>query len=702
MKKKSEFINREISWLSFNERVMQEAEDKSVPLLERMRFLGIFSNNLDEFYKVRVATLRRATGFSKKPIDPMDFDPIKTLVEINELVQKHQTRFTAIFNNLLGELSKAGIQFINEKQIKPEHFNFIQSYFKEKVKPFLVPVILNQKNPFPPLNDQSIYFAIELLSKSKPNEPVYALLEIPSHLPRFIALPGKSGKLNVIFIDDLIRYYLPELFNIFSFDKHNAFAVKTTRDAELDIDDDVSKSFVEKMARSISQRKKGQYVRMNYDQSMPAALLDYLLKRMKIRNMENISAGGRYHNKKDLMSLPDFGRPDLCYSPLKPLQHKRLNKNNSFFTEIKKKDILLHFPYHSFSLIIDLLRESAIDPEVRTIRISLYRVAKNSQIINALITAARNGKRVLAVIELQARFDEENNIAVTRALTEAGVRVIPGVHGLKVHCKLIQISRKESGRTIRYVHVGTGNFHERTANIYTDTSLLTANTEIGAEVRRIFEFFESNFVRSVYRHLVVSPFNTRRKFMDLINTEIDLAVKKKPAFITIKMNNLVDPGMIRKLYEASNSGVRIKLIIRGICSLIPGIPGKSENISVISVIGRYLEHSRIIVFGNGGKPLYFISSADWMGRNIDHRIEVSTPIFDEDLKKELQQYLDLQLDPNAKVRIIEESLRNEYRKPQAGYELFNAQMAVYDLIEPKKKTPVKKSLQVKTVVKKPK
>jgi polyphosphate kinase len=318
-------------------------------------------------------------------------------------------------------------------------------------------------------------------------------------------------------------------------------------------------------------------------------------------------------------------------------------------------------------------------------------VAKNSQIINALISAARNGKRVLAVIELQARFDEENNIAITRALTEAGVRVIPGVHGLKVHCKLIQISRKEAGKTVRYVHIGTGNFHEKTANIYSDTTLLTANQEIGAEVRRIFEFFESNFVRSVHRHLVVSPFNTRRKFIDLINAEIELAEKKKPASITIKMNNLVDPGMIRKLYEASNTGVKIQLIIRGICSLIPGIPGKSQNIEVISVVGRYLEHSRIIVFGNGGKPLFFISSADWMGRNIDHRIEVSTPIFDEDLKKELQDYLNLQLDANAKVRIIDKSLRNDYRKPQTGKNLFDCQMAVYDLLAEKKAGPAKKT-----------
>lgn len=679
MKKKSEFLNREISWLSFNERVLQEAEDKSVPLIERMRFLGIFSNNLDEFFKVRVATLRRATGFSKKPIDPMDFDPVKTLIEINEVVARQQIRFSATFNQLLSEFSKEGIQFINEKQIKAEHKDYLHTYFTEKVKSFLVPVILNVKNPFPPLNDNSIYFALELVNKTKANEPVYALLEIPSHLPRFITLHGKSGKTSIIFLDDLIRYFLPELFSVFSFDQYRAYAVKTTRDAELDIDDDVSKSFVEKMARSISQRKKGQYVRMNYDQDMPAAMLDYLLKRMKIRNAENIAFGGRYHNKKDLMSIPDFDRPDLCYPKIKALQHPRLKKQESIFSQIRKQDILLHFPYHSFSIIIDFLREAAIDPDVRTIRISLYRVAKNSQIINSLITAARNGKRVLAVVELQARFDEENNISVTRALTEAGVRVIPGVHGLKVHCKLIQISRKESGKTVRYVHVGTGNFHEKTANVYCDTSLLTANRDIGAEVRRIFEFFESNFVRSVHRHLVVSPFNTRRKFVDLINNEIELAEKKKPASIILKMNNLVDPGMIRKLYEASNAGVRIQLIIRGICSLIPGIQGKSENISVVSVIGRYLEHSRIIVFGNGGNPLYYISSADWMGRNIDHRIEVSTPVLDKSLQKELQSILDLQLNPDAKVRIIEKSLRNEYRKPQPGHKLYDSQLAMYEL-----------------------
>jgi len=684
MKKKLEFINREISWLSFNERVLQEAQDKSVPLLERMKFLGIFSNNLDEFFKVRVATLRRATGITKKPIDPMDFDPAKTLQEIQQVVKTQQIVFNDVFKGLVDELAKENIHFINEKQIRTEHLPFLNQFFEEKIKPFLVPIILYNKIPFPQLSDHSIYFAIELKKSQKKEPASYALLEIASHLPRFIALPNKLGKSYVIFLDDLIRFNLKSLFNTMEFDTFRAYAVKTTQDAELDIDDDVSKSFVEKMTRSLSQRKKGQYVRFNYDQEMPADLLDFLLKKMRIRNVDNISAGGRYHNKKDLMALPNFGRKDLCYPEFVTAKHPDLSLNEGFFKQIAKKDILLHFPYHPFSLIIDFLREAAVDPDVRTIRISLYRVAKNSQIINALINAARNGKRVLAVVELQARFDEEHNIAITKMLTEAGVRVIPGVHGLKVHCKLIQISRKENSKTVRYVHIGTGNFNEKTAGVYGDISLLSANPEIGTEIRRIFEFFESNFVRSAHRQLVVSPFGTRRKFTELINQEIEFAEKGKPASIIIKMNNLVDTSMIRKLYDASCAGVKVDLIIRGICSLIPGIKDKSENIRVISVVGRFLEHSRILVFGNGGKPLYYISSADWMVRNIDHRIEVSTPINDPELKKELQNILDIQLSPDAKARIVDQSLKNTYLKPGKGKKAIDTQLATLKYLKEKK------------------
>jgi polyphosphate kinase len=643
MKKKSEFINREISWLAFNERVLNEAGNSSMPLIERMRFLGIFSNNLDEFFRVRVATLRRAMGVSKKPIDPMDFDPEETLQEIQEIINAQQEKFDHLFHLVTEQLAKSGVCLINERQILKEHIAFLNTYYTEKIKPYLIPVILSHRIPFPQLNDSSIYLICELNKKGATHGSTHALLEISSKLPRFVELPALGNKRYVIFVDDLIRYFLKDLFHSLHFSKAEAWAIKTTRDAELDIDDDLSKGLVEKMSRSVTQRKKGEYVRLNYDNSIPHHVLDLVLKRAKIKNIENISPGGRYHNKRDLMSFPDLGRTDLCWPSRNALRHDAFHAENGIFSAIRSKDILLHFPYHSFEHTVDFLRQAAIDPDVKTIRITLYRVSKNSQVINALINAARNGKRVTALVELQARFDEEHNIKITRQLTEAGVRVIPGVQGLKVHCKLILVSRRESSKTVRYVYAGTGNFSERTAKMYTDHALLTAHKEIGEEVRKLFEFFESNYIRSVHRHLIVSPFNTRRRLIDLINSEIELAEKGSQAWITLKLNNLVDAAMIRKLYEASQAGVKVNLIIRGICSLIPNIEGKSDNIRLVNIVGRYLEHSRILAFGNGGSPLYFISSADWMVRNIEHRIEATIPIYDTDIQRELQRTLDIQL-----------------------------------------------------------
>jgi polyphosphate kinase len=643
MKKKSEFINREISWLAFNERVLNEAGNSDIPLIERMRFLGIFSNNLDEFFRVRVATLRRAMGISKKPIDPMDFDPEETLQEIQEIINAQQEKFDHYFHVVSEQLSKSGVSLINEKQILKEHIPYLREFYEEKIKPYLVPVILHHRIPFPQLNDTSIYLICELNKKGASHGSTHALIEISPKLPRFIELPHFGNKRYVIFVDDLIRHFLKDLFNSLQFSKAEAWAIKTTRDAELDIDDDLSKSLVEKMSRSISQRKKGEYIRLNYDNSIPHHVLDLVLKRAKIKTIENISPGGRYHNKKDLMAFPTMGRQDLCWPQQQAVSHAAFHPETDIFSAIRSNDVLLHFPYHSFQHTMDFLRQAAIDPDVKTIRITLYRVSKNSQVINALINAARNGKRVTALVELQARFDEEHNIKITRQLTEAGVRVIPGVQGLKVHCKLILISRRESGKTVRYVYAGTGNFSERTAKVYTDHALLTAHKEIGEEVRKLFEFFESNYIRSVHRHLIVSPFNTRRRLLDLINAEIELAEKGHQAFITLKLNNLVDASMIRKLYEASQAGVKVNLIIRGICSLIENLEGKSENIRVFNIIGRYLEHSRVLVFGNGGNPLYFITSADWMVRNIDHRIETTIPVYSPSIQKELQHMLDIQM-----------------------------------------------------------
>jgi polyphosphate kinase len=644
-----------------------------------MRFLGIFSNNLDEFFRVRVATLRRAMGISKKPIDPMDFDPEETLQETQEIINAQQEKFDLYFHLVTEQLTKSGVSLINEKQILKEHLPFLKEYYEEQIKPYLIPVILNHRIPFPQLNDTSIYLICELNRKGTSHGSIHALIEISPKLPRFIELPIFESKRYVIFVDDLIRYFLKDLFNSLHFTKADAWAIKTTRDAELDIDDDLSKGLIEKMSRSVTQRKKGEYIRLNYDNSIPHHVLDLVLKRAKIKTIENISPGGRYHNKKDLMSFPSLGRPDLCWPQRKAINHTAFQSEIDLFSAIRSNDLLLHFPYHSFQYTIDFLRQAAIDPDVKTIRITLYRVSKNSQIVNALINAARNGKRVTALVELQARFDEEHNIKITRQLTEAGIRVIPGVQGLKVHCKLILISRRESNKTIRYVYAGTGNFSERTAKVYTDHALLTAHKEIGEEVRKLFEFFESNYIRSVNRHLIVSPFNTRRRLMDLINAEIEMAEKGHDAFITLKLNNLVDASLIRKLYEASQAGVRVNLIVRGICSLIANLESKSENIRVFSFIGRYLEHSRILVFGNGSNPLYFISSADWMVRNIDHRIETTIPVYNPAIQQELQKMLDIQMteEKTSKGKTSKEKTRD-------------IQDQVYEYVESLSKPPLKK------------
>lgn len=684
---KSEFINREISWLSFNERVLQESYDPEVPLISRIRFLGIYENNLDEFYRVRVATLRRAIGISKKPIDPMDFNPDDTLRDIQQIVTVQHEKFEKVYHSLISELSKKGIRQLTDANLSKEQVKFLKSYFDQELKPWLVPIMLHHKTPLPQFSDNKLMFAAVLTGVKDDQPKQFAVIELPERADRFIILPSANGvKKEFIFCDDVVRLFAHEIFPALKVKKVALYGIKTVRDAELDIDDDLSKSIVEKMSRSLNQRKRGQYVRITYDRAMPSDLMEQIMKKLKSRDTEYIFPCGRYQRLRDMMQFPDFGKSELRFTPIKTIAHPSFVQGLDIFSEIRKKDILLHYPYHSFDNLLDFLRESAIDPDVRTIRITLYRLARNSSVISALINAARNGKRVVAVVELQARFDEENNIAVSKALQEAGVRVIPGVPGLKVHSKLIQISRKEGARTVRYVHIGTGNFHEGTASVYSDLSLFTANKEIGSEVRRIFEFFENNFQRSTFRHIILSPFSTRRKFTELITHEISLAEKGKPAWITIKMNNLVDASMINKLYEAAEAGVKVNLIIRGICSLIPDLKKNKGNIRVISVVGRFLEHSRIIAFGNGGKPVYYISSADWMVRNIDHRIEVSAPVYDPILQKELQKFLDIQLSPIAKARVVEKSLKNEYLAAPRGKRPLDTQVETYKYLLTASKT----------------
>jgi polyphosphate kinase len=673
------FINRELSWLSFNDRVLQEAADSTVPLLERLRFLGIFSNNRDEFFRVRVATVKRLMEIGESPPTLGTESPHKLLAKIQKKYFKQQTTFESIFNSIINELRKEKILLLDDTQLDERQVSFIQNYFRNVVRPALVPIMLDNKRPLPYLKDKAIYFAIKLVNKKHKHSVQYSLIEIPSQVvPRFLVLPpSNQNERCIIMLDDIIRYCMPEIYAIFDFDVIEAYMIKLTRDAELDIDDDLSQSLVQKMSKSLKKRKKGDPVRFIFDSRMPEDLLNYLLKRLKLEEDDNIIPGGKYHNFKDFMSFPDIGNAKLKFRKITPLSHPLLTGQKSILSIIKKQDVLLSFPYHSFHPIIDLLREAAIDPKVTSIHINLYRVANQSKIINALISAVKNGKSVTVNIELRARFDEENNIKWSKKLQDEGVKVLFGVPGLKVHSKLILISRTEGRKTVNYAHVGTGNFHEGTAKVYGDHSLLTADKRITNEVEKVFRFLLNNYTRETYRHLIISPFNFRRRMNALIDHEIKEAEAGRDARIIIKANNLVDSQMIKKLYEASNTGVKIDLIIRGICSLVPQQKGFSENIRAISIVDRFLEHARVFIFHNSGKPLYFISSADWMPRNIDQRIEVTAPIYDEKIQQEIQHIIDIQLQANTKARILDEKQKNDYVVRDKGMKKIRAQADIY-------------------------
>jgi polyphosphate kinase len=675
--KNKKLINREISWLSFNERVLQEAADANVPIVERIRFLGIFSNNLDEFFKVRVATIKRMIDVENRTGSLTREKPSEILNEIQQTVLKQQKKFESIYQELKKDLEKERIIIIDEKQLTRKKAEFVHRYFIEQVLPVLTPIMLHNVKEFPRLKDRSIYLAVKMSSNKGKTENEYAIIEVPTErLGRFLLFPILTRKY-LILLDDVIRYGLKIVFSQFHFDHFEAYTIKLTRDAELDIDNDLSKSFLEKIDESVRERSEGQPVRFVYDKEMPSDLLKYLTHRLNLHENDTLIPGGRYHNFKDFMKFPNLGKKHLQYEKQSPLDHPRIHHGQSLFDVVTKKDLLLHFPYQKFTHYINWLREASMDPRVTSIKTTLYRVASDSAVCNALINAALNGKSVHVNIELQARFDEQSNIYWSKRLEEVGAKVTFGIRGLKVHSKLTLISRTENGRTVNYTAIGTGNFHEGTANVYSDLLLITKNKYMAAEVWKIFDFFHNTFKNYSFKYLMVSPNYQRKRLNAMIETEIANAKNGIPAFIILKVNSLVDPDMIRKLYQANNAGVRIKLIIRGTCSLIPGIKGQSENIEAISIVDKYLEHGRIFVFCNGGNELYFISSADWMTRNIDNRIEVSAPIFDKDLQAELKHILDIQLSDNVKARIINETQSNPYRK-QPGEKLIRSQSELYN------------------------
>lgn len=678
------FVNREISWLSFNERVLQEAEDPNVPLFERIRFIGIFSNNLDEFFRVRVAAVRRMVDFGRDEENLLGPQTPKDLHDqIQEIVIRQQTKVQEIFSGILDELKKEDIYLISEKQLTHSQGVLVRKYFQEKVLPNLVPIMLSKKASFPYLRDRSVYLAVKLSDLTNPEDFAYSLIRIPSRsVSRFFVLPTSGTKKYVILLDDIIRYCFDDLFFYFDYDKYEAFTLKITRDAEIDIDDDISKSFIEKMEDGVKKRKTGRPVRLIYDREMPDDLLKFILKKMKVEDQENAVPGGRYHNHKDFMDFPEIGKPHHYYPRLPPFRHKDLLIHTSILKILRKKDVMLHYPYQKFGHFIDLLREAAIDPLVEEIGITIYRVAPDSKIVNALLNAIRNGKKVTVVIELQARFDEENNIFWSGKLQEEGANVINGITGLKIHCKLAWIKRQEEGGFRNYAYIGTGNFHEGTARIYADDGLLTSDPRLADEVANVFEFFKHNYKHYKYNHLIVSPFQMRKGFLKQIRNEIKNAKAGKEAWIILKMNSLIDPEMMFKLYEAAQAGVKLKLIVRGIFGMKTGIPGLSENIEGISIVDKYLEHSRIFVFANNGDPLYFISSADWMPRNLNRRIEVAVPIYDPEIQRELMEMLLIQLKDNSKARILDQDLKNNYQRIYPGMK-FRAQEDYYNYIRNK-------------------
>jgi polyphosphate kinase len=677
----SEFlINREISWLYFNGRVLQEAFDSTTPLIERLKFLGIFSNNRDEFFRVRVGTLNRMLRLEKQELNE---DPKQVLNKIKEIVLQQERVFTETYFTIVSELAGEGIHIINERELDAEQGTFVMQFYREELRQYLYPMMLQDFQKITSIKDGSIYLAVELKSSQNNKNVNYALIKVPQKsLSRFLILPPKDGSRYIMLLDDVIRYCLGEIFSIFGYDTFNAYTIKITRDAELEIDEDISKSFLEKMSDSIKQRKKGIPVRFVYDEKIPEYFLNKITKKLKISGEDSMRGGGRYHNFKDFMEFPRIGSQKLFYPAFPPLANKYIPSNTSIIKLLKKRDILLHFPYQSFHYILDLLREASIDPLVTEIKMTFYRAAKYSNAINALVNAARNGKKVKVFLEIQARFDEEANITLAGKLHDEGVKIIPTIPGYKVHCKLISIKRREDNKDVFYANISTGNFNESTAQIYVDESLLTAKQEITTEVDKVFRLFETRYFHPEFNHLIVSPFYTRRFFMDLLDIEIKNAKAGKEAWAIIKVNSIVDKHMAMKLYEASKAGVKLKLIVRGICVLKPGVEGLSENMEIISIVDRFLEHSRILVFCSGNKHQYFIGSSDWMPRNLDNRIEVTVPVYDKELRKELWNILQVQLSDNCKARISGPGFINEYRKTDSK-KLIRAQFEIYNYFKNK-------------------
>lgn len=660
---KPKTIARDISWLSFNARVLQEAGDNTVPLRERIRFLGIFSNNMDEFFRVRVATLKRMIKFGSKANMHLEDDPQQILDEIQMTVLNQQGEFNRIWEDVLDKLKQQKIYLKSEKELNHEQQNFVKNYYEEEVSPNINPLMIENIPEFPNLRDKSIYLAVVMWKKESALRKKYSLIEVPSRmLGRFIILPSKQDEHHIILLEDVIKFNLPDIFSYFGYDQYHAHIFKVTRDAEIDIDNDISTNIIQKLERGLKNRRKGKPVRFVYDREMDPGLLEYLIRRLNLTKRDNLIPGGRIHNFRHFMDFPDQVFKEK-QKRKKPFDHPLLTERR-VSEVVLERDVMLHFPYHSFTPLIDLIREAAFDPDVTTIKITCYRLAQQSRIINALINAVRNGKEVVVMLELRARFEEEANIEWKNRLEEEGAKVLVEIPNLKVHSKLCMIRKQVKDHVIQYGFVSTGNMNEKTSKIYGDHCLLTSNPRIMSDVNRIFNFLEQP--KTGLHHLkdckvlIPSPGFIKKEMLQLIEEEIKSAKKRKPCGITLKMNSLSDDDMIQKLYEAARAGVPIRLIVRGIFCMRSQNKKFKQPVRAISIIDEYLEHARVWVFHNRGKEKVYLSSADWMLRNLEHRLEVTCPVYDEELKQELKEILNIQLQDNVKARWLDNSLNNDY------------------------------------------
>ena len=684
MKRKT--IARDISWLSFNGRVLQEAADPSVPLRERIKFLGIFSNNMDEFFRVRVATLKRMNEFGRK-LKNMHLEqaPGKILDEIQQVVLEQQQSFNTIWESVRRELEKEKIFLVNEKQLNKEQQKFVQTYFEEEVRSNIIPIMVENVPQLPYLREKSLYLGVVLSRRDQSLRRKYSLIEVPSKsVGRFCKLPSPEGEQHIILLEDVIRFNLKSIFSYFGYDRFGSWVFKITKDAEIDLDNDLSTTMIQKIEKGLRNRRKGKPVRFVYDKEMDDGLLDFLIRKLNLSRKESVIPGGRIHNFRHFMDFPDVFPKKSARK--KPFQHQLLKHTVRVTDVILEKDIMLNFPYHSFNPVIDLLREAAIDPEVTAIKITAYRLASNSKVINALINAVRNGKQVTVMLELRARFDEEANLEWKERLEEEGVKVLIGIPNMKVHAKLLMIKKRVNNHTIHYGFVSTGNLNEKTSHVYGDHCLLTSDRFIMADVNRIFNYLENpkdgdKFLKAC-KTLIPCPTSLRKELYKLINKEIRNARTKKPASITLKMNSLSDEDLINKLYDAARAGVEIRLIIRGIFCMYSESKKFKIPVKAVSIIDEYLEHARVFIFHNGGDEKVYISSADWMVRNLDHRVEATCPILDDKIRRVLKNILEIQLRDNVKARILDNELSNRYVRDRKQKKV-RSQVEIYQYLHQK-------------------